>query len=226
MYPTSCNLQEKPATDLRGGDSIGGPTFGGTLGFFFRNNSTNQLGVISSAHVFSALQKYATVPSGGKIEDRIGEITTRYLPPKPAKTGETDGAFVTLYDQTGPSEYKLKDGTSVKGTGTANIKDKVMYYGAESEGVVTGVVKYVDFTTHKYKSGYTFTNQIYLDNSASAKPGMEGDSGALIVRTTDNLAVGVEMAGGTDDEGIPYSICNPIASFMTDLDITLVPTPK
>lgn len=113
----------------------------------------------------------------------------------------------------------------MKGTGTANIKDEVMYYGAESGGVVTGVVKFVDFTAGPYKSGYTFTNQIVLDNSASAKPGMGGDSGALIVRTTDNLAVGVEMAGGKDDKGTPFSICNPIASFMTDLGITLVPTP-
>ena len=140
--------------------------------------------------------------------------------------GDTDGAFVTLDDQDGPSEYKLKDGTSVKGNGTANINDKVKYYGAESEGVVTGVVTLVDFTAGPYPSGYTFTNQIVLDNSASAKPGMGGDSGALIVRTTDNLAVGVEMAGGTDDKGKPFSICNPIASFMTDLDITLVPTPQ
>lgn len=139
--------------------------------------------------------------------------------------GDTDGAFVTLDDQDGPSEYKLKDGTSVKGNGTANINDKVKYYGAESEGVVTGVVTLVDFTAGPYPSGYTFTNQIVLDNSASAKPGMGGDSGALIVRTTDNLAVGVEMAGGTDDKGKPFSICNPIASFMTDLGITLVPTP-
>ena len=94
--------------------------------------------------------------------------------------GDTDGAFVTLDDQDGPSEYKLKDGMSVKGSGTSNIKDKVMYYGAESEGVVTGVVTLVDFTTHKYKSGYTFTNQIYVDNSAPGKPGVGGDSGALI----------------------------------------------
>lgn len=86
-------------------------------------------------------------------------------------------------------------------------------------------VTFVDFTAGPYKSGYTFTNQIVLDNSASAKPGMGGDSGALIVRTTDNRAVGVQMAGDTDNKGTPYSICNPIASFMTDLGITLVPTP-
>ena len=143
----------------------------------------------------------------------------------PTKKGDTDGAFVTLDDQKGPSEYKLENGTSVKGTGTANIKDEVMYYGAESKGVVTGVVTFVDFTAGPYESGYTFTNQIVLDNSASTKPGMGGDSGALIVRTTDNLAVGVEMAGGTDDKEKPFSICNSIASFMTDLGITLVPTP-
>ena len=213
----------KQATDLRGGDSIGGPTYGGTLGFFFRKNGTDgELGVTSNAHVFSPRQQYATVPTGGKTEDRIGKITIRYLPP--SKTGETDGAFVTLDDQNGPSEYELKDGTSVKGTGTANIKDQVKYYGAESEGVVTGVVTLIDFNTGKYPSGYTFINQILLDNSGSPKPGTGGDSGALLVRIADNLAVGVEMAGGTDAEG-PFSVCNPIASFQRDLGITLVPTP-
>ena len=210
----------KAASNLRGGDSIGGPSLDGTLGFFFRKDV--KLGVTSSAHVFSPTQQYATVPTGGKTEDRIGKITIRYLPP--SKTGETDGAFVTLDDQNGPSEYKLKDGTPVKGTGTANIKDQVKYYGAASKGVVTGVVTLINFNTGQFPSGYTFINQIFVDTSGSPKPGTVGDSGALLVRTAGTLAIGVVMAVGNDANG-PYCICNPIAAFQRDLGITLVPTP-
>ena len=62
----------------------------------------------------------------------------------------------------------------MKGTGTANIKDEVMYYEAASEGVVTGVVTFVDFTAGPYDYGYTFTNQIVLDNSASCSKTRNG----------------------------------------------------
>ena len=95
-----------------------------------------------------------------------------YLPTN--KKGDTDGAL-TLDDQKGPSQYKLENGTSVKGTGTANIKDEVMYYGV----LLHLLILQLD---HTKVVTLLQTRYIVPDNSASAKPGMGGgDSGALIV---------------------------------------------
>ena len=55
-------------------------------------------------------------------------------------TQHTDGAFVQLDDQTTQTTYQLKNGVRVSGVGRAAVGDYVMYYGAETGGVVKGKV--------------------------------------------------------------------------------------
>ena len=218
--PPKAVVQSTPVTALRGGDSIGLSAktyshFSGTLGYFFKDSS-NKRGVITSAHVVRKKGLIAISPSKsykGTINNRIGKVTKREI------TKRTDGAFVQLDDQTTPTTYQLKNGVRVSGVGKAALDDDVMYYGAETGGVVKGRVTALDWSG-KFRSGYTFKDQIQI----SATNGIQGDSGSLLVRSKDKRALGVMMATLTDlsTGKIVGSVHNDITYFQNDLGITLL----
>ena len=210
-------VQSRPVTDLRGGDSIGlrSNDQSGTLGYFFKDSS-NKRGVITSAHVVQRKGLIAISPSkphGGTANDNIGKVTKRVI------TKHTDGAFVQLDDQTTQTTYQLKNGVRVSGVGRAAVGDNVMYYGAETGGVVTGKVTALDWSG-KFPSGYTFVDQIQI----SATKGIEGDSGSLLVRSSDKRGLGVLMAALRDPRThrVTGSVHNDITYFQNDLGITLL----
>ena len=215
--PPKAVVQNRPVTALRGGDSIGlrsDAQSSGTLGYFFRDSS-NKRGVITSAHV---VQKKGLVvispskPHKGTDNDRIGKVSKREI------TTHTDGAFVELEDQTTQMTYQLRNGVRVSGVGNAALGDVVMYYGAETGGVVTGKVTALNWSGSF--PGYTFVDQIQI----SATTGIEGDSGSLLVRSNDNRALGVLMAVLRDPRThkITGSVHNDITYFQNDLGITLL----
>lgn len=206
----------KNVSTLRGGDSIG-PRTGqttGTLGYFFKD-SKNQRGVITSAHVVPKKGNIMISPSvahgGNPNTDVIGKNTIKVI------TQHTDGAFVQLDDQTTSITYALKDGTTVPGYASASLNDNVYYWGAES-GKVNGVVTGLNWSG-TFPSGYKFVDQIQIKST-----GQGGDSGSLLVRASDNKALGVLMATLRDPSTgvIDGTVHNPINYFQSDLGITLV----
>ena len=218
MTQLEAELLKIDITTLTGGDSIG-PRTGettGTLGYFFKNSS-NLRGVITSAHVVPKKGNIMVVPSvphgGDPQKDNIGKANIKVI------TQHTDGAFVQLDDQTTSFTYKLKNGVIVSGVDQAKLKDKVMFYGAETGGVVSGEVVALHWSG-KFPSGYTFVDQIQI---ATTK-GIAGDSGSLLVRTSDNKALGVLMATLMDPatKNVTGSVHNNILYFQKDLGITLV----
>jgi hypothetical protein len=75
-------------------------------------------------------------------------------------------------------------------------------------------------TTHSFSK--TFTNQIAI---AGAGFSDAGDSGALVVDTTDAEPVGLFFAGGTDVNGVEHAIANPAGDVLAALDAQ-VPGPN
>ena len=220
MHPSSeeAKVQDTPVQNLKGGDSIGprSTDLTGTLGYFFKDVSTNKRGVVTSAHVIPRKGNIVVSPSlphGGTTRSTIGKATKRVI------TRHTDGAFVQLDNQVTQFSYKLKNGVEVTGTGRARINDLVMYYGAETGGVVNGKVIALDWSG-TFPSGYTFYNQIEIE----ATQGTEGDSGSVLVHASDNKALGVLMAVTRDPrtKRVTGSVHNDINNFQTDLGITLL----
>jgi hypothetical protein len=72
-------------------------------------------------------------------------------------------------------------------------------------------------TTHALSK--TFTNQIAI---AGTNFSDAGDSGALVVDSTNAEPVGLFFAGGTDANGVEHAIANPIGDVLAELD-ALVP---
>jgi hypothetical protein len=84
----------------------------------------------------------------------------------------------------------------------------------------------IDYFTDCAESAHamtkTFTNQIAI---AGTNFSDAGDSGALVVDSSNAEPVGLFFAGGTDTNGIEHAIANPVADVLTDLDAQ-VPGPN
>ena len=61
----------------------------------------------------------------------------------------------------------------------------------------------------------TFTNQIAISGTSFSDA---GDSGALVVDSTNAEPVGLFFAGGTDVRGVEHAIANPVSDVLTTLD--------
>ena len=68
-------------------------------------------------------------------------------------------------------------------------------------------------TTHSMTK--TFTNQIAMAGTGFSDA---GDSGALVVDTTNAEPVGLFFAGGTDANGVEHAIASPVADVLANLD--------
>ncbi len=61
----------------------------------------------------------------------------------------------------------------------------------------------------------TFTNQIAMAGTSFSDA---GDSGALVVDSTNAEPVGLFFAGGTDADGVEHAIASPVGDVLADLD--------
>jgi hypothetical protein len=68
-------------------------------------------------------------------------------------------------------------------------------------------------TTHAMSK--TFTNQIAIAGTSFSDA---GDSGALVVDSTNAEPVGLFFAGGTDSNGVEHAIASPVSDVLTTLD--------
>ena len=92
--------------------------------------------------------------------------------------------------------------------------------GAVSAVAVDVVVDYfTDCAETSHSLRKTFTNQIVLSGTSFSDA---GDSGAIVVDTTNAEPVGLFFAGGTDSNGVEQAIASPIGDVLNSLD-TQVP---
>jgi len=78
---------------------------------------------------------------------------------------------------------------------------------------------YTDCAETAHALTKTFTNQIAI---AGASFSDAGDSGALVVDTTNAEPVGLFFAGGTDDHGIEQAIASPVSEVLAALDTQIL----
>ncbi|CAB4009024.1 Hypothetical predicted protein, partial [Paramuricea clavata] len=87
-------------------------------------------------------------------------------------------------------KFLLKDGSSVTGIAKAKVETGIKICGATSGVVDDGVIEWIDWECKV--DGEIKENQIKFT------PGLQhGDSGSLLVDSSNNMAVGLVFAGST-----------------------------
>jgi len=77
---------------------------------------------------------------------------------------------------------------------------------------------YQDCAETKHALRKKFTNQIAISGTSFSDA---GDSGALVVDTSNAEPVGLFFAGGTDSHGIEHAIANPVSDVLANLEAQL-----
>jgi hypothetical protein len=84
----------------------------------------------------------------------------------------------------------------------------------EAVGVSVEVRYYRDCAETKFYLTKTYTNQLVIGGSSFSD---SGDSGALILDSSNAQPVGLFYAGGTDKRGNGYGVANPIGDVLSEL---------
>lgn len=218
---------------LKGGISIGpcravnGYVYAGTLGAVVKDNTTGQTMLLSNFHVMcidngwhvgDQMTQPSRVDTGSCPSDVVGTLQRAVL------SASVDGAICSVSARTTACE--IQEIGAVTGTAAAALNMAVRKRG-RTTGLTYGTVDSISLSVKiDYGDGLgerTLTNQIGVkpDPAHNAKFGDHGDSGSVIVNAACEV-VGLHFAG--DDSG--YGIANPIASVLSELNITLCVAPS
>ena len=195
----------RPLDTLRGGDSLAPmkASYAGTLGYFVMKNEA--VGVLSNSHVLGSVRNKlispAKVDGGDPKDDYIGTVKSSVV------TTSVDCGYAPLRGRI--TTFRLKDGTTVRGNGTAQVGTLIRFYGRTSGSVRRGTVLSVNWSGTI--GGKQFVNQILF--SEMVQP---GDSGSLLLNREDDTAIGLIFA-----ETSANGLANPIADVLNTLGVVI-----
>ena len=201
----------------------GNYVFVGTLGCLVRDNATNDPMMLSNFHVMCVDDSWAVgntmaqpsrVDGGSCPGDQVGALVRAVLNPG------VDGAVASIAGR--PHVCEILEIGDVNGTAVAAQNMAVRKRGRTTE-LTHGTVAAVDYTTTvAYGDGLgsvTFTDQIRIVNDAaqSAFFGKKGDSGSVVVDSSNNV-VGLYFAGNSTGT---VGVANQIATVLSALDVSV-----
>ena len=202
--------------------------FVGTLGAFVRDNATGAEMMLSNFHVMclnngwsvgDTMAQPSRVDGGTCPADVVGALQRASL------GGQVDCA-VASHTARG-WECSILDIGAINGTAAATDGMAVRKRG-RTTGLTYGVVDTVDLSVNiDYCDGLgpmTLTDQIGIevDAAQSAQFGDGGDSGSVVVDSSNNV-VGLYFAGNSDGT---YGAANPIAAVLSALNVSICTAPK
>lgn len=226
-----------------GGISVGRNDWAGTLGCFVKDNTDNNMVMLSNEHVIGwpfnnaavgddihqPAQKEYNSNGGIHVADlkRWGGIRTDY-------ENTVDAAVASIVPGTYFSNHFMGEGFSVgdipdilrvNGIATAHNGMACRKVG-RTTGLTEGSVISTDFSGSVGYSGDSgavtapFVDQLLVGICACP-----GDSGSIVTDMSGNI-IGILFAGGTDAVGNPIAVVNKIQNVLSNLNITVVPSPS
>ncbi len=201
----------------------GNYVFVGTLGCMVTDNATNDPMMLSNFHVMcvddswsvgDTMAQPSRVDGGSCPADQVGALARAQLTPS------VDGAVASISGR--PHVCEILEIGDINGTAVAAQNMAVRKRGRTTE-LTHGTVTAVDYTTSvDYGDGLgvvTFTNQIRIVNDAaqSAFFGKKGDSGSVVVDSSNNV-VGLYFAGNSTGT---VGVANQIAAVLSALDVSM-----